>query len=91
MMLTDIWAMAQRAFEIADTQMFIALRSYGLDKEGTGRVFSLVRDGQVVHRIEDAAPELREAVEWLQSRDYVELITDDAGQFVGVLRLPGEA
>jgi len=77
----------ERAFAIADAQMLIALRSYALDQEGTGRVFSLVRDGKVVQRLEDAAPELREAVEWLQSRDYVELITDDIGQFVGVKRL----
>lgn len=79
-----------RALAIADAQMFIALRSYAIDQEGTGRVFSLVRDGQVVHHLEDAAPELREAVEWLVERDYVALIDDDDGQFVGVLRLLGE-
>ena len=82
--------MIERAFAIADAQMFIALRSYGMDQESTGRVFSLVRDGKVVQRLEDAAPELREAVEWLRDRGYVALINDDEGQFVGVLRLPDE-
>lgn len=84
-------AQTKRAFAIADAQMFIALRSYGQDNEGTGRVFSLVRDGKVVDRLEEASPELREAVEWLVERDYVALIDDDRGQFVGVLRVPGEA
>jgi hypothetical protein len=45
---------------------------------------------QEVARLTDASQALREAVDWLMERGYVELSEDPSGQYVDVVRRPGE-
>lgn len=83
-----------RAFAIADHAMFELLISEGVPGDSPApdtTVFGLVaEDGQEVTTLAAASPELRDAIEWLRDRGYVELGTDGGGEFVQVIRRPGE-
>lgn len=71
--------MQARAFEIADEAMFDALNSYASPITSDGLVWALVSDypGVVVHKLAEACPELREAVEWLRDREFVQVASDE--------------
>lgn len=83
-----------RAFHIADTAMYELLVSEGVpyDSPATdATAFGLTDEAcQEVTRLAETSPALREAFEWLKARGYVELASDDAGEFITVLRRPGE-
>lgn len=81
-----------RAFEIADEAMFDALESYGAPQDESGTVFELMGEfgTGVVHKLAEACPELREAIDWLRGREFVQLASDEQGEHVVVLRRPGE-
>lgn len=84
---------ATRALAIADAQMFVALESYGIPRgQKPCVIYDLANEGQCeVRALVDACEELREAVEWLRERDYVEIGSDAKGEFVIVLRRVGDA
>jgi len=85
------WEDAARAFKIADEQMFIALESYGVKGDDHGTYFGLCdKHCGAVNKLAAASDELREAVEWLVARGYVELAKDEVGEHIVVLRRPGE-
>ena len=81
-------AMAVRAFEIADAAMFVDLQSYGALSMGDASIVGLANAHGEVTKLTEAGDELREAFDWLQARGYVELATDDVGEFIRVLRRP---
>lgn len=83
-----------RAFEIADEAMFELLVSEGVpyDSPATdATAFGLADEAcQEVTSLAEASTALREAFEWLRQRGYVELGSDSSGEFVNVVRRPGE-
>lgn len=83
---------AARAFDIADEAMFELLQSEGCLSDGIdSTVIGFVDEGCAeVHALAQACPAMREAFEWLQPRGYVELGTDTDGEFINVVRRPGE-
>lgn len=83
---------AARAFEIADEAMFELLLSEGCLSDGIdSTVIGFVDEScSEVHALAEACAAMREAFDWLQPRGYVELGTDQAGEFINVVRRPGE-
>lgn len=85
---------AQIARAIADQAMYELLLSEGVpyDSPATdATAFGLTDEGcQEVTALDKASPALREGFEWLRDRGYVELASDQAGEFITVLRRPGE-
>lgn len=80
-----------RAFEIADEAMFELLESEGVPGDEHRTVFGFVDEGcQEVTSLAEASTALRETFEWLRQRGYVELGSDGNGEFVNVVRRPGE-
>jgi hypothetical protein len=89
-------AQIARAFEIADEAMFELLHSEGMPLADPGAevdalVIGLVDENCMeVTKLAQASQALRDAFEWLQQRGYVELGSDTDGEYVQVLRRPGE-
>jgi len=80
-----------RAFEIADEAMFELLESECVPHDEFRTVLGLTDDGQLeVKTLAEAAPAIQEAYEWLHPRGYVELGQDKDGEFINVIRRPGE-
>lgn len=81
-----------RAFQIADEAMFEILISEGLPDDfiDTTMIVLCNDQAQEVTSLAEASAALREAYEWLQPRGYVELGTDGQGEFLNVVRRPGE-
>lgn len=83
-----------RAFAIADNAMYELLLSEGVPHDGPAidaTAFGLVDEGcQEVCALDKASPALREAFEWLRDRGYVELGSDSSGEYINVVRRPGE-
>lgn len=70
-----------RAFEIADKAMFELLES---------ELYKYTGRFTFPPRAAHGHDEAREAFDWLQPRGYVELAKDKDGEFIKVLRRPGE-
>lgn len=87
-------AQTDRAFAIADQAMFERLQSEAVPVDGMpsdATTFAPTDASYLeVAALAQASPGLREAVEWLRDRGYVELASDEAGECVNVLRRPGE-
>lgn len=84
-------AQIARAFEISDQAMFELIESEGMPLDEHRTVFGLVDESyQEVTSLAQASPALREAVEWLQPRGYIEIANDQDGEFINVVRRPGE-
>jgi hypothetical protein len=80
-----------RAFEIADEAMYELLDTEGVPCDEHRTAFGLVDDcSQEVTTLAEACPALQEAFEWLRDRGYVELGQDKNGEFINVVRRPGE-
>lgn len=80
-------AVVNRAVEIADDAMFVQLRSYGWRRGN--EVF------EEWYRFppspdSSCGQEVKEAVEWLLPRGYLEVGSDEHGQFVKVIRQLGD-
>lgn len=82
---------AERAFEIADEAMFSPLECECVAHDEFRTVLGLADEQcQEVASLAEASAAIREAVEWLIPRGYVELASDPSGEYVSVLRRPGE-
>jgi hypothetical protein len=80
-----------RAFEIADEAKFELLDTEGVPYDEHRTALGLVDDCcQEVTTLAEACPALRDAFEWLRDRGYVELGQDKDGEFINVIRRPGE-
>lgn len=83
-----------RAFEIADEAMFELLISEGAPGDAPASDATVIgltdANCQEVGKLAQASAAMREAFEWLEPRGYVELGADTAGEFVQVVRRPGE-
>ena len=83
----------RRAFEIADEAMFELLLAHGM-LHGNGvdsTVIGFTDEASAeVMTLAEASAAMREAFEWLHPRGYVELDRDGEGEFVSVIRRPGE-
>jgi len=81
-----------RAFEIADEAMFELLLSEGALSDGIdSTVIGFVDEScNEVPKLEQACLAIREAFDWLRPRGYVELGKDQDGEFINVIRRPGE-
>jgi hypothetical protein len=85
-------AQIARAFQIADEAMYELLVSEGVPDDAIDTtVIGLCNESsQEVASLAEASSAMREAFEWLQPRGYVELGTDGQGEFIHVVRRPGE-
>lgn len=84
-------AMTQRAFEIADQAMFELLNSECIPQDDRRSVFGLVSESYTeVRSLAEASDAIREAVEWLEPRGFVKVSKDEAGEYIDVLRRPGD-
>jgi len=83
-----------RAFAIADEAMYELLLSEGIAIDGNpsdATAIGFTNEAcQEVKKLAEASPALREAFDWLKERGYVELGSDAEGEFVQVVRRPGE-
>jgi hypothetical protein len=80
-----------RAFAIADEAMFELLLSEGFSGDEYGTTICLCGEAsQEVRSLAEASTAMREAFEWLRQRGYVELGSDGEGEFINVVRRPGE-
>jgi hypothetical protein len=80
-----------RAFAIADEAMFERLRTEGVPLDEHWTAFGLTDEGYMEEpALAEASEGMRETFEWLRDRGYVELGTDKDGEFINVLRRPGE-
>lgn len=83
-----------RAFAIADEAMYELLLCEGVpyDSPATdATAFGMTdEDCHKVAELAKASTAMREAFEWLRDRGYVELASDKGGEFVTVLRRPGD-
>jgi hypothetical protein len=91
MTATHTLDMIERAFEIADEQMFARLECECSPQDDSWTTFGLLNEsyGEVT-KLADASEAIRGAVDWLVRRGYVELASDSSGEYVSVLRRPGE-
>lgn len=81
--------MLARAVEIADGVMFATLEGLCVSHGEHGTVLRFTNlEFDEVRSLADAAPVIREAVEWLVPRGYIELAKDSSGEYAYVLRLP---
>jgi hypothetical protein len=85
-------SMQERAFDIADEAMFELLLSEGAPGGGLDATEIGFTDeqSQETGTLAGASAAMREAFDWLKERGYVELGSDKDGQFVQVVRRPGE-
>jgi hypothetical protein len=80
-----------KAFEIADQAMYEQLESEGvLSSADVGRIGLADDVGLEVPTLALAGRAIRDAVAWLQPRGYVSIASDAHGEYVLVLRVPGE-
>jgi len=83
-----------RAFAIADEAMYELLLSEGVAIDGRPSDATAIgfttEACQEVNKLTDASPAMCDAFDWLARRGYVELGTDKDGEFVQVVRRPGE-
>lgn len=82
-----------RAFEIADEAMFELLLAHGaLHGNGVDSTVIGFTDEAAaeVMSLAEASEAMRGAFEWLKDRGYVELDRDGNGEFISVIRRPGE-
>ena len=86
--LTTDPVLAQRAIDIADRQMLATLQCHGVPLAGEGSYGLANSDGVEVSRLDDAAPELAEAVGWLTDRNLIEVVEDEKGTIVRVRDTP---
>jgi hypothetical protein len=84
MTATPTLDMIERAFEIADEQMFARLECECSPQDDTWTTFGLLE----VTKLAEASEAIREAVDWLVRRGYVNVASDSSGEFVVVLRRP---
>jgi hypothetical protein len=85
-------AQIARAFAIVDEAMFERLESEGVPHDEHRTAFGFTDQGYMeVSTLAEASVCMRETFEWLQQRGYVELAQDKDGEFINVLRRPGEA
>ena len=83
--------MAQRALDLADRSMFDLLESEAIAHDEYRTVLGLTNEGQQeVASLAEASEAMQEAVQWLRERGYVEIAEDPSGEYVNVLRRPGE-
>ena len=79
-----------RALRIADSSMFALLETETV-AHNSGTVLGLTNEAQQeVASLPEASEAMQEAVAWLMERGYVEMAEDPSGQYVNVLRRPGE-
>ncbi len=78
----------QRAFAMADEAMWIQARSHAQVIDG--KMYFVGNYPFPKRALATACPELKEAFDWLQDRGYVEIGKDKVGEFIAVLRRPGE-
>lgn len=83
--VAEVQAEAARAIEIADEAMLVQLRSYGWKRRNEASEEQYLFPPSLDS---DVGQEVREAVEWLQPRGYLEPGNDERGEFVKVLRKP---
>jgi hypothetical protein len=83
-----------RAFAIADEAMFELLLSEGVPGDNPASDATCIgftnEASQEVRSLCDASTAMREAFDWLRPRGYVQLGTDTEGEFINVIRRPGE-
>jgi hypothetical protein len=80
-----------RALAIADRSMFERLDTEAVAHDDFRTVLGLTdEDQQEVARLADASQAMQEAVAWLIERGYVEMAEDTSGEYVNVIRRPGE-
>ena len=80
-----------RALRIADSSMFALLESETVAHDEYRTVLGLTNEEQQeVASLPEASEAMQEAVAWLMERGYVEMAEDPSGQYVNVLRRPGE-
>lgn len=92
-MVAQMRVAAARAFEIADEAMFELLLAHGV-LHGNGVDSTVIgftnEDAAEVMSLADASGAMRDAFDWLKDRGYVVLDRDGEGEFVSVIRRPGE-
>lgn len=87
----QVLAEVKRAVAIADEAMFGLLETECIGQDDNRTVLGLTNDGQSeVARLVDATDAIREAFAWLQPRGYVRLSRDGSGEYIDVLRRPGD-
>lgn len=80
-----------RALRIADSSMFALLETETVAHDEYRTVLGLTNEAQQeVASLPEASEAMQEAVAWLMERGYVEMAEDPSGQYVNVLRRPGE-
>lgn len=83
--------LTDRAFAIADESMFTLLECHCLHLDEYGVCLLPVGgDGQFVTSVAEAEETIQEAFAWCALRGYVELLEDDSGQYIWVLKRPGD-
>lgn len=83
--------MTARAFEIADDSMFSLLINHCVIGDEHATTLGLVDEAGIeVQSLEEADPNVIEAVEWLKPRGYIEVAADSDGEHILVVRRPGE-
>lgn len=83
--------MIERAFEIADTMMFALMEAETLSWDEYGNMRGLCNsDGAEVDSLAEASDAIRDAVEWLLPRGYVEVGCDADGEYIFVVKRPVE-
>jgi len=90
-MTDNVVAQVERAFEIADEAMFELLCGHGVQLDSNGCTWGMTNEQsvEVTHRAE-ASTAIADALDWLIPRGYVEVLSDAEGEFVAVIRRPGE-
>ena len=80
-----------RALRIADSSMFSLLETETVAHDEYRTVLGLTNEEQQeVASLAEASEAMQEAVAWLMERGYVEMAEDPSGEYVNVLRRPGE-
>ena len=78
-----------RAFQIADESMFALMECSCLSNEESKTLFSLCDDNSnEVGSIAETSEALQEAIEWLTARGYIEVVEDDTGGNILVVKRP---
>jgi hypothetical protein len=71
--------------------MFARLECECSPQDDTWTTFGLLDESyREVTKLAEASEAIREAVDWLVRRGYVNVASDSSGEFVVVLRRPGE-
>lgn len=81
---------ATRAWEIADEAMLNSLHEEGILDGDLDRIDFADGDYMPASDIESCGTRLREAIDWLLARGYIEIAEDEYGKFVRVVAEPGD-